>query len=243
MQCKFSCLLSIRAYPCLIFQLFLILVVTVNIVHNPFCIFYLDQQHPIRLEKQKLQMSVELRISSSPFLSSCTPCGLDYSTNGAIVNAWPYSQAERQDKFLSILLILLLFGGIGYKSLDMGYEFSCPMRLTGTLFTCRFCLLSQSFLIVSQNDCRSGLFCTPQIFLWVNNQIRKCFILKHFMQNEFLCKRGWFNSDVTNQNELLFLSQNNILEFRQIQKTKNSGQYRVSITEFNDVEVKLFRLY
>jgi hypothetical protein len=59
---------------CIIFQLFL--VVSVNICHNSFFIFYLDTQHPFWLEKL-LTISVEVRISSSPFvkfpLSSCTP--------------------------------------------------------------------------------------------------------------------------------------------------------------------------
>jgi hypothetical protein len=71
---RFFCLLTIRFTHYLI-STFSLLDVSGNIFHNQFFIFHLDKQHPFWLER--LPVSVELRIASSPVfkspMSSCTP--------------------------------------------------------------------------------------------------------------------------------------------------------------------------
>ncbi len=123
---------------CLYFKLFL-LVVSVRIFSNPFCILCLDKEHPVGLEK--LPMSLELRISSSPFfkfplLHPCVCGGYSrgppfsypgwciqlsaegWNTCGA-VEAWLYFPSLKVGQIYLYSSFSTIYGGVDYKSLGL----------------------------------------------------------------------------------------------------------------------------
>ncbi len=133
--------------------------VSVNVFHNLFLIFDLDMQHPVLLEK--LPMSVELRISSSPCpcvhpcvcgrihedpLFPILPGGFNSAAEGALVGCLAvFPRHKGRTKLISILPFWL-FGGVDYESLQSTI---IPGGWLGLFSLVVFCLLGKGSLHIS----------------------------------------------------------------------------------------------